>query len=193
MMSKRNVAEAISQNDTMDIQVTPASASENPTLQRLMQLYQYDLSEIVGTNIGPEGSYDYPYLDRYWIEPGRTAFLVRVNGNLAGFALVSRYNYLTGEKDAWVMSEFFILRKYRRQGVGAHAARWIFDHFSGTWQVREDLENEAAISFWRKVISHYTHDNYKEYQLEKDSYQGPVQILSSLPSHELINNEITSM
>ena len=60
---------------------------------------------------------------------------------LAGFVLVARYNYLTGLKDAWVLAEFFIMRKYRHQGIGLQAACLIFDRFVGNWQVAQITEN----------------------------------------------------
>src|SRR3990172_5018318 len=118
-----------------DIDVRPADVTERPVLRHLMELYLYDFSQFDGADVGPSGLYEYPYLDHYWVEPDRSPFLVRVDGRLAGFVLVARYNYLTGMKDAWVMAEFFILRKYRHQGIGEYVAWYIFDLFPGPWQV----------------------------------------------------------
>lgn len=165
----------------MNIQVISASASERPLLRHLMGLYQCDFSEFDGTDLGPLGLYDYPYLDHYWVDPERYPFLVKVDGKLAGFVLVARYNYLTGCKDSWVMAEFFILRKYRDQGIGEHVARTIFDQFPGTWQVAQIKMNLVAIAFWRKVISRYTHGGYQEHDLENDHWHGLVQTLIASP------------
>jgi len=159
----------------MDIEVNLATVYERPILRHLMELYQYDFSEFYGSDVGPLGFFDYPYLDPYWVEPGRSPFLVRVDAKLAGFVLVSRYNYLTGLKDGWVMSEFFIMRKYRHQGIGEHVARWIFDHHPGSWQVGQISQNPAAVTFWRKVIARYTHDNFEEHLLDNEKWRGPVQ------------------
>jgi predicted acetyltransferase len=49
------------------------------------------------------------------------------------------------------MAEFFILRKYRHQGIGARAAWELFDRFPGRWEVFEIIENTAAQEFWRKA------------------------------------------
>ena len=163
----------------MNIQVSPASVVERPVLRQLLELYQYDFSEFDGSDIGPLGLYDYPYLDHYWVEPERSPFLVRVNGNLAGFVLVARYNYLTGLKDTWAFAEFFIMRKYRHRGVGEHVARLIFDQYPGVWQVAQITENSAATTFWRKVIARYTHDNYQEHNLNNDHWHGPIQTFTS--------------
>jgi predicted acetyltransferase len=172
-----------------NIEVRPASVDERPILRHLMELYQYDFSEFDESDVGPLGLYDYPYLDHYWVEAGRSPFLVRVEGELAGFALVSRYNYLTGYKDAWVMSEFFIMRKYRHQGVGERVARWVFDHHPGAWQVSQIIQNKPAITFWRKVIARYTHDNYEEHLLDNEHWQGPVQAFISIASLGTLDGE----
>jgi predicted acetyltransferase len=175
-------AKDMSQDIIVNIEVSPASVEERPVLRHLMELYQYDFSEFDGADTSALGLYDYPYLDHYWVEPERSPFLVRVNGSLAGFVLVARYNYLTGMKDTWVMAEFFIMRKYRHQGIGEHTARFIFNQFPGAWQVGQIVENSAAIAFWRKVISRYTSGNYTEYTLDNDNWHGPVQAFTSPPS-----------
>jgi predicted acetyltransferase len=168
----------------MSIEVKPASVEERPILRRLMELYQYDFTEFDGADIGPLGLYEYPFLDHYWVEDKRFPYLVRVGGRLAGFALVSRYNYLTNHKDTWVMSEFFIMRKYRHQGVGEQVAHWIFDQHPGAWQVGQIDENQAAVIFWRKVISRFTNDSYEEFLLDNDRWHGPVQAFIALSSAE---------
>ncbi len=165
----------------MNIEVTTAQVEERPILRHLMELYQYDFSEFDGSDIGPSGLFEYPYLDHYWVEPDRSPFLVRVNGYLAGFVLVTRYNYLTGLKDAWVLAEFFIMRKYRHQGIGQHTACLIFDRFVGNWQVAQITENHAATEFWRKVIARYTRNNYQEHNLDNENWHGLVQAFSSPP------------
>lgn len=173
---------------SMLIEIRPATVQERPILRHLMELYQYDFSEFDRADIGPLGLYDYPYLDHYWVEPERSPFLVRVDGNLAGFVLVARYNYLTGIKDAWVMAEFFIMRRYRHQGVGEHVARYIFNQFPGAWQVGQITENTPAITFWRKVIERYTRDHFQEHNLNNDNWRGPIQSFISKPSDSSMGN-----
>jgi predicted acetyltransferase len=166
----------------MNIEVNRTDISERPILRHMMELYQYDFSEFDDADLSPMGLYDYPYLDHYWVEPERTPFLVRVDGNLAGFVLVARYNYLTGLKDTWVMAEFFIMHKYRRQGIGEYVARYIFDQFPGAWQVGQIYENLSAISFWRKVINQYSQGDFQEYNLNNENWRGPIQAFISQPS-----------
>ena len=50
------------------------------------------------------------------------------------------------------MAEFFVMRKYRRLGVGRRTAEEIFSRFPGSWTVRQQHTNSAATAFWRSII-----------------------------------------
>jgi predicted acetyltransferase len=127
------------------VQVDVATVHDRAALRQLLELYAHDFSERNGADVGDDGLFAYPYLDAYWQEPDRHPFLFRVDGRLAGFALVR-----SGAPHD--MAEFFVLRKYRRSGVGRDAARTVFARFPGEWQVREQFENTGAIAFWRGAI-----------------------------------------
>jgi len=118
---------------------------DRSVLRRLLQLYLHDLSEFIDTDVDPHGEFPYRYLDHYWTEPDRHAFLIRVDGEWAGFALVRACPH-------WDMAEFFVMRKYRREGVGREAARLVFAAFPGTWEVRQREANTGATRFWRAAI-----------------------------------------
>ncbi len=135
----------------MPIQLQPAQVEDKPVLQHLLQLYLHDCSEFNRKNIDEHGLFDYPYLDYYWTEPGRYPFLVRVEGKLAGFVLVRQLE-LDAAEPLWQMAEFFILRKYRQQGIGQRVAHQVFDQFEGRWQVTQEKDNLPAQRFWKRVI-----------------------------------------
>ncbi len=127
------------------VDVRPAEEHERDAVRRLIELYAYDFSEFNGTEIGDDGRYGYRYFDAYWTEPERHPFLFRVNGHLAGFALVRA-------GDPHDMAEFFVMRKYRRSGVGIDAAHTVFARFPGAWQTRQQFANAGAPPFWRRAI-----------------------------------------
>ena len=56
------------------------------------------------------------------------------------------------EQPPFDMAEFFVMRKYRRHGVGRQAALEIFRRFPGPWQVRQQRFNPEATAFWHKSI-----------------------------------------
>ena len=128
-----------------EVEVVPATIEHKPAIARLIELYQYDFTDFTDEDVNDDGSFGYRYLDAYWTEPERHPFLFRVDGRLAGFALVR-----AGQPHD--MAEFFVMRKYRGRGVSIAAARAVFARFSGEWQVRELAANARAIAFWRKAI-----------------------------------------
>ena len=127
------------------VQVDLATVHDQAALRQLLELYAHDFSERNGADVGDDGTYGYRHLDRYWSEADRHPFLFRVEMRLAGFALVH-----SGPPHD--MAEFFVLRKYRRGGIGRAAARAVFARFPGAWQTREQWENTGAIDFWRTAI-----------------------------------------
>lgn len=158
----------------MNVQITPAGVEERVVLGALLQLYVYDFSEVLGLDVADDGRYAVPPTD------GRDAFLVRVDGKLAGFALHRGTSRITGEEGVHDVAEFFILRRYRRGGVGEKVARWLFDRLPGRWEVRQKAENVGAIAFWRRVIDRYTGGHFTEELLADDRWRGPVQRFDNL-------------
>ncbi len=118
----------------MEIELVPAREPDRAVLRRILALYSYDISELNGADVDQHGEFGYRYLDHYWTENDRAAFLLRVDGHWAGFALVRR----TAQFD---MAEFFVMRKYRRRGIGRKAAIDLFQRFPGPWQVRQQQTN----------------------------------------------------
>lgn len=142
------------------VEVVEATVDDKPALRQLLELYCHDFSAYNGADVDAQGLYRYPYLDDYWTEEERHPFLFKVEGQLAGFAFVR-----AGSPHD--MAEFFVMRKYRRSGVGIDAARAVFAKFPGEWQVRELTANAGATAFWRNAIPvSFTEDTNDE---------GPVQ------------------
>ena len=159
----------------MRVELRPVPQSEKSTLWRLMQLYLYDFTEFEPCDIGRDGEYKYPYFDNYWTEPGRHAFYIMVEGQIAGFVLLCGWTVLPENKSGMSIAEFFVMRRYRRRGVGQEAARKAFALFPGRWEVRETKHNYPAQQFWRRLINEYMSGAYQEKVLDNDQWRGPIQ------------------
>ena len=157
----------------------PATAAERPVLENLFQLYAYDWSDLAPLDVGPDGRFANPSLDVYWQGGHHHPFLIRVDGRLAGFVLVAGRSRLTGAAGVFDMAEFFVMRKYRRQGVGFAAGAAAFDRFPGRWEIRQRDENAAASAFWRRVIARYTGGTYEERRCDDATWVGPVQTFTN--------------
>jgi predicted acetyltransferase len=146
----------------MDLELREARLEDTPVLRRLMQLYLYDLGTIDGWDVGDDGHYGREvWIETFWTDPRRRSFLVHVDGRLAGFALIRDGAHFAGEGTREI-SEFFVLRKYRRRGVGERVARRVFDMFPGRWELTELESNVEAQAFWRRVLGRYIGDRFED-------------------------------
>jgi predicted acetyltransferase len=159
----------------MEIDLQPASINDKPVLRNLLELYQYDFSEYENSDVDEHGLYGYRYLDHYWTDPNRYAYLVRVDHALAGFALLRVIHDNPGSPTHSV-AEFFVMRKYRRRGVGREVACRLFDLFPGRWRVEEEKDNLPAQAFWHKVIDEYMRGNFEEMRPVNVEWVGLVQL-----------------
>lgn len=132
----------------------PVRRKDLAAVRRLVQLYLYDLGgERWGVNT--DGTFGSPeWHRRFWMRRGKHHFIVLVGGRLAGFALVSDRAHFAGA-GVREISEFFVLRTYRRRGVGSHTAGILFERFPGKWEVAELTWNVAARRFWHRLIGRY--------------------------------------
>ena len=144
------------------VQVIPATVDQMPIVANLLQLYAHDFSEFHDLELGPDGRFNYTPLPLYWSDPNRYPFLVRMDGKLAGFVLVKR------ESSIWDMVEFFVVRGYRRRGIGTAIAHDIWKRFPGPWEVRVMQSNHSALQFWQRAISAFTGEAIQPFSIEKD-------------------------
>jgi predicted acetyltransferase len=140
------------------VTASAAAAAERPLIAGLFQFYVYDFSELepagsTQLDVNAEGRFDaYPHLDDYWSHEDRWPLLIRVGDQLAGFALINRLSHQGGQVER-NMAEFFVMRKYRRGGVGAEALRQILRLYPGQWEVAVMERNAAAKRFWPRAIA----------------------------------------
>lgn len=132
--------------------------TEKHILARLLELYEYEFSQFLGSDVDENGFYGYPYLDCYWNEPDRYAYFIKVNGALAGFAMVCGWCYAAKEPGTLSIAEFFVMHKYRRCGIGTKAATEVFHAHPGKWELCVHPSNTASHPFWESVIRSVSSD-----------------------------------
>src|ERR1700722_14219127 len=98
-----------------NLDIARATSKERHILANLLQLYIHDFSEYwSGTSQGEledDGRFFDYALDSYWSNPRRVPLLFRLNGRLAGFALINEHAHTERLVD-WNMAEFFVARKH---------------------------------------------------------------------------------
>ncbi len=87
-------------------------------------------------------------------ESDREILSIERDDQSVGFVVLQRQ--VTRESTSlYLLLEFYVIPEYRALGVGAAAARLLFDRFEGRWEVRSLSSDARAIAFWRRVTSRY--------------------------------------
>jgi len=154
----------------MGLELVCAMLQDKTILRQLLELQAYDGSEFNGEEVDENGLFGYRYLDHYWTEAGRYAYLIRVKGKIAGFLMVREIE-LEGYGSAHSLAEIFVMRKYRRRGLGRRVATTLFDRFPGYRHAAQELENLSAQAFWQEMIGDYTGGEYVSEQGEDGPFQ----------------------
>ncbi len=133
------------------VSILKAALKDRETIANLLQLYLYEMTADLPFPIGRDGRFDYDYLDRFWQHP----YLIFCGADLAGFALIIDESPVTGEAGRFFVAEFFVLKAYRGQGVGAAVFHEIVGRHPGRWQVGVIEKNRGAAAFWQKATHRY--------------------------------------
>lgn len=139
----------------MNVQLIRANNSR--LIENLFQYYIYDMSEFIGLQPTPEGTYLYEEalsdVREYWNLPEHYPYLIYADKILAGFCLVRKFPY---EENRYDMGQFFVLKASKGRGIGKQAFRLAVEKHPGNWLVRMLPENTPAQQFWPKVIASVT-------------------------------------
>jgi predicted acetyltransferase len=136
--------------------IDAARTEERGLVENLTQLYVHDFSALfAGTqrlDLGQDGRFQLdPPFDATWQVDDHLTLLLRWHGHPAGFALINRHSHMAAPTDN-AIAEYFVVRKYRRLGIGIAAARAIFTAWPGQWEVAVMRANIGAIAFWDEAI-----------------------------------------
>jgi predicted acetyltransferase len=130
-------------------------------LRNLAEHYCHDMSEWFDLDTGADGRYSY---DTVSVWAKYDSYLAKVANSIAGFALIGSASEWLADVGARDVHEFFIMRKFRRRGIGRSMARFLWNEYPGEWLVRVLEANAPAVTFWRCEISSYSVGSYREAQ-----------------------------
>lgn len=167
------------------VRLEPVPFDDKAIVSNLMQLCQHDYSEFEQDEVNTHGLFGYRYLDPYWTDPDRHPRLIKADDQIAGFALIHDLTE-AGVHRLHCISEFFVLRRYRRNGVGRDAARQIILGMPGPWVIQQALANLPARAFWLQVVRDLTAGDFHErevarYHILEFHVDGRTTPMSTLP------------
>ncbi|OWA33552.1 GNAT family N-acetyltransferase [Saccharibacillus sp. O16] len=145
----------------MNAEIIQANQNHKEVLDNLMQFYIYDFSEFLSFDVEENGRYS-PYPVEDYLQEGnhQFAYMIKREEKYVGFALVRLIEDL-GLRH-YSIAEFFILKKYRREGMGKSVAAELFNRHRGPWEVHQIESNQGAQIFWKRVIDEYTRGQFEE-------------------------------
>jgi len=129
-------------------------------LRNLFEHYIHDMAEWFEIDTKADGSYSYD-TSLVW-ENGYDAYLAKLGDSIAGFAIVGSAVEWLGDTGAHDVHEFFVIRRFRRSGVGQRMATLLWNERPGEWLVRVLELNAPAVLFWRTAIASHSHGSYEE-------------------------------
>jgi predicted acetyltransferase len=168
------------ENIRMRCEIVRAGPSQRALLRQLFELYAHEFSAWNVEEVDGEGRFtpDDFLVDGWGRRGGVGRYLLRVDGQWAGFAFVERGSYVApGKAMNWLMDEFFILMRYRRLGLGRRFALGLFERLPGVWEMGQIPQNRDATAFWREVLAGVGGGGYEEFLVENDAWHGPVQVV----------------
>ena len=151
----------------MNIDIFIVSCNKKHVLRSMLELCLHDLSEFddeyTSLELNEAGLYGYNYLDYYWNEEGRFPYLLSIDGKLAGFSLIKT---VEGDSLTFEVAEFFILRKYRKMGIGKELINRMFSLHKGNWTIDTAIKNTVAQNFWRNAVKSNAIGEFEETLIE---------------------------
>jgi predicted acetyltransferase len=144
--------------DADEVQLDLVAPNDAEVLSNLLQFYIYDLSDVfLNVELVANGRFVYEKLPLFFADTARRfPFFIRYGDQVVGFALVSRGSPVSDDPDVLDVTDFFVMRRWRRLGVARRAVRLLWARFPGRWFVRVSEKNSSAIPFWADVITEYT-------------------------------------
>lgn len=135
------------------IELLQTTADQAELIRNLYQFYAYESSDWEAEDVEVDGCFyiHEEHLARYWQSPGWSASLVLVDGFIAGFVLIER-SELPG-LEANELADLFILKRYRRQGIGKAVAQQLLCSGSGDWLMRCYAHDPAGVAFCCAVLA----------------------------------------
>lgn len=136
------------------IQLVKVTEKNKSLLFNLMQLYLYDLSVYFNFKINNNGIYEYDHFEDYFIDSNYIPYFIYSDNELVGFVLLNDYSPITNTHENIInVSEFFILKLYRKQGLGEMTFQALLEMHKGVWTIKPAAFSKEANAFWETIIN----------------------------------------
>jgi len=155
-----------------ELALVDALPAQEDIYRNLVNLQFHDLSEFRDNfDILEGGRFVWPFSACFESKNEKHhPLLILYKNKIVGFLIFSVFN---GKKTntEYYLVEMFILRMYRKKGIGKTVIQMIFDEFKGEYHLDIAEKNIAAIKFWEKLITVNSNKiDKKKFVEEGDNY-----------------------
>lgn len=138
-----------------NLEIIKVKEDDKDIIKNLFPLFIHDISEYDSDeDVDARGAFDIDFLEMYWRECDLIPLLIKVQERIAGFILLQTGKYAPPSKEDYYIGQFFILKGYRRKGIGKEAVRKLLNKFPGKYLVGQLPNNIPAIRFWKSAFSY---------------------------------------
>jgi predicted acetyltransferase len=160
------------------VELVRARDDQRHVLNNLIQFYIHDFADFMrpGQELAftEDGQFaPFPGIEANWGAPDREVWFIRVDGDLAGFALINKHGH-SGRPVDFNVAEFFVARQARRKGAGAIAIQHLLKTHPGVWEIAIAERNKPAQSFWPRAIASANIADLQTLQGDGVEWTGPI-------------------
>jgi predicted acetyltransferase len=128
-----------------NLSISPIGPESDVLLRNLFEHYIHDMAEWFDIDTRADGSYSYD-TSLVW-QKGCDVYLAKAGDAIAGFAIVGPATEWVGENGVHDVREFFVIRRFRRRGLGQRMATLLWNERPGAWLVRSSKRMRRRSGF----------------------------------------------
>lgn len=142
------------QHNGIEIGLCWADKKEKQLMINMFSLYLHDLSEYTDhLYMDENGLFQCHDIDLFWDNEKYIPYFITIGKQVIGFVILLRGHQAVLDNYDFDFYELFILRQYRKMGIGKFIAQMVFELHPGLYNVSVLIRNTRAINFWRKLYS----------------------------------------
>lgn len=164
----------------IELLMVDPSQPEIKVFDHLLQLYEYEFSDITKLEVNRQGLYTNQELEKNLAEHTCQPILLRFKKKWAGLAVVNLKSYLSDDPHVRDIAEFFVMKIYRKRHLGQEMAHELFNLFPGKWEIRQLPEAKEARAFWLKVLDRFFEGRFTDQHVEHPRFKGHMQTFESV-------------
>jgi len=149
--------------------IVKVELNQKMILKNLMTLFLHDLSEFnEEQEFNQEnGLFEFDVFEWFFEKEGLSPYFITHEENIIGVILLQSTPFTNPGQYDFLINSFFIIKKYRRKGLGKQAVLDLFQQRPGRYAIGQLSNNIPAIQFWRNIYKSIEVEFQEKEELEE--------------------------